>query len=229
MFCYLVSHHDHPVLVMLLRNVTPVLLIQFTSCSGSLPANMQSHTVFPTVVAAVTAAANRYNPISIREDREFMGTVYRVGDEYGYTLSSGRNGSGASEIHLRRAALGDVVAFWHTHGRKHPAHAFFSHSDTEVVNELGLPMYLADHTGVLKVYAPGGRMASRFTAVSAGAAGNAKLASGKRVYDHKDQLVRVKTRRASTVSQRYPHAEPPRVSRHGNPDIHKLEQGKSRS
>ena len=174
---------------------TITLLLVLVSCANKRPNDAQSHTLFTDVVAAVTAAANRYNPISIREDREFMGTVYRDGNRYGYTVSSGRIGSGSSDVYLRLSEFDDIVAFWHTHGRPHPIHAYFSRQDTEVANKFDVPMYLADHNGTLKVYRPGGQMMPQFKIKNTGAMRGSALAEGELVRNRSDRPVHVRTRR----------------------------------
>ncbi|MDM3870765.1 DUF4329 domain-containing protein [Porticoccus sp. W117] len=110
---------------------------------------------YATEVAAVTAAANRFNPDSIRKDREYMGTVLEKDGLYYYTYTVGHRGHDEITTMLPDSEFGKAVALWQTHGRVSHKNRFFSPSDTDVAKRLELPFYLADHTGELKVYNPG--------------------------------------------------------------------------
>lgn len=169
--------------------------LQMVACSINEVVAGEAHTIFPSVEAAVVAASNRFNPISIAEDREFLGTVYRVGESYAYTVSSGRIGSGAAELHLRRASVEDVVALWHTHGARRELSDSFSHADTAAVNQLGVPMYLADHKGFLKVFRPGDRRRSTVSGSVGQLPSGHEMGLGERVRDHTGKSVRVRTHR----------------------------------
>lgn len=169
--------------------------LQMVSCSINEVVAGKAHTIFPSVEAAVIAASNRFNPISVAEDREFLGTVYRIGESYAYTVSSGRIGSGAAELHLRRASVEDVVALWHTHGARRELSDSFSHADTAAANQLGVPMYLADHKGFLKVLRPGDRRRSSVSGSIGQLPSGHEMGLGERVRDHTGKSVRIRTHR----------------------------------
>ena len=58
----------------------------------SVFASAGSERYFNSELEAVQAAASHYNPISLREDREFMGTIYRSGNYFAYTVTAGEVG-----------------------------------------------------------------------------------------------------------------------------------------
>ncbi len=62
----------------------------------------QPVSLYPSELAAVKADADIYNPPYIRENREYMGTLYNVGDQFAYTVTAGV--PGASSIELKNTA-----------------------------------------------------------------------------------------------------------------------------
>ena len=129
-------------------------LLAFATVSSAEEARMVQQP-YATEVAAVTAAANRFNPDSIRKDREYMGTILEKDGLYFYTYTVGHRGHDEITTLLPDSEFGKTVALWQTHGRVSHKNRFFSPSDTDVAKRLDLPFYLADHTGELKVYNPG--------------------------------------------------------------------------
>lgn len=161
------------------------LLGAITACTGSGGVRISGLQLQPfiSVVAAVTDASNRYNPMSIRDDREFMGVVvYREGYYY-YTAAAGVAGSDQISITLPPAHFGEVVALWHTHGREHVDHVYFSSHDTALARKLKLPFYLADHSGILKVFRPEDPVMNDFQRRRGGLVRNLGIASGRPVYN----------------------------------------------
>ena len=148
---------------------------------------------FPSELAAIKAAADIYNPVSIREDREFIGVILQFGKKYYFTVSAGEAGSDTASIRVSKQSWDYVVSFWHTHGRAAHHHAYFSEVDTALVNEQGKPFYLADHTGILKVYQPGGRKLRRNIAASLGLPRRNGFAVGQTVRDTENRVLKVKT------------------------------------
>lgn len=138
---------------------------------------------FQTEAAAVLAAANIYNPVSIVEDREFMGAIIKRNDGFYFTVTAGVSGEDSVSISIPKPIWNDVVAFWHTHGSEAPHHRYFSEIDTRVVQELGRPFYLADYTGRLKVFRPGDATLSKLVAVSLGLPKQEGYARGTTVTD----------------------------------------------
>ncbi len=114
---------------------------------------------------AVEAAVKRFNPYSVREDREYLGAVIKLGspaDElaYRYLVARGKPGQNRVSIHLPIPERAEIVAFWHTHGAHGPNRHLFSGSDTALVRKTGKPFYMADANGNLRVFRPGQRLLS---------------------------------------------------------------------
>jgi hypothetical protein len=148
---------------------------------------------FDSELAAVVAAATRYNPISIEEDREYMGAVLRQGDRYLYTVAPGQSGRDRITVRVPIPDGYQVIAFWHTHGDRAHGRTFFSDVDTRLVRDSDKPFYLADFTGVLKVFSPSDRTMSRLRARHLGLPGKAGFARGELVRDVSGSLIRVPT------------------------------------
>ena len=157
-----------------------------TSTSKSTqPLPEQTHPYFSSVEDAVIHASNRVNPQSIVEDREFIGLILfnpRAVDKnltFTYTISKGEPGTGhASGRFLKRKYM-KVVALWHTHGAEHWTRKYFSDVDTQIANSMGVPFYMADYKGTLKVYAPGGRTIPAIQARNIGLGSNSGYALGE--------------------------------------------------
>lgn len=163
----------------------------------SLSANLavaQSGAVFDSVEEAAIAAADAYNPISIQEDREYMGTIYRSNNRFGYTVSRGSSRANSITIRISADNWDDVVALWHTHGNAAPHHRYFSQVDTETAERFQVPFYLADYTGYLKVFRPGQRTLSPFAARRLGLPAQRGYAVGEFVQNRLNRNVRVNTR-----------------------------------
>lgn len=146
---------------------------------------------FDSELAAVVAAATRYNPISIEEDREYMGAVLRQGDRYLYTVAPGQSGRDRITVRIPIPDGYQVIAFWHTHGDRAHGRTFFSDVDTRLVRDSDKPFYLADFTGVLKVFSPGDRTMSKLRARHLGLPGKAGFARGQPVRDAAGSLITV--------------------------------------
>ncbi len=149
--------------------------------SHSAKAITSSHHYFSSELQAVQAATTLYNPISMREDREFMGTIYRRGNFFGYTVAAGEAGADRIQIGIPAGEWDSVVALWHTHGDASPMHQYFSQLDTQLVKRFGKPLYLADFTGNLKVFGPEDRMLTRAAARRLGLPARRGYAKGRQV------------------------------------------------
>ena len=159
-----------------------------------------SDALFESEQAAAKAAADIYNPLSIREDREYMGTIYKSGDQYGYTVTPGSAGRDLITISVAEGDWDDVAAFWHTHGDAANHHRYFSDTDTAMVKKFGKPFYLADYTGFLKVFTTESSTLSAFVARRLGLPAVRGYAIGEFVRDQFDRPVRINTRRLLTAS-----------------------------
>ena len=153
------------------------VLLSLSSLSASPAIALNSQLLFESELEAVRAASDHYNPLSIYEDREYMGTIYRSGGSYGYTVSAGRARSNRIDISVPVTDWDNVVAFWHTHGDDAPNHRYFSDADTSMVNQFGKPFYLADYTGFLKVFSQGSNTLSSLAAAKLAAAHERRFCS----------------------------------------------------
>ena len=154
---------------------------------------------FTSEEAAVKAAADIYNPISIKEDREFIGAIILMAGKYYFTVTAGELHDDTVSLRVPGQLWAHVVAFRHTHGGEDYYRGYFSDVDTAMVNRYGKPFYLADHTGFLKVYQPGGRKLKKFMSIKLGLPGQNGFATGKKVRDSCNQIIRVKTAGDSSV------------------------------
>lgn len=165
----------------------------FTSLAAS--ANHEAEQEwFATELAAVVAAASRFNPASIHEDREYMGAIFRHDGCFGYTVAAGERGRDRISVRISIDAEAEIVAFWHTHGDRYPGNRYFSDVDTRLVEEWQKPLYLADYTGALKVMRPGGRKMSAGRARALGLPARTGYARGRPVTDPKGRATRIATR-----------------------------------
>lgn len=150
--------------------------------------------LFESEVEAVVAAMDSFNPASIEEDREYMGTIYRQDGQFGYSVSAGTRHRDRVSIRVAKQDWDNVAALWHTHGDAQPSHRYFSDSDTHLVNRFRKPLYLGDYTGYLKKFSPGDRRLSPFAARRLGLPSRSGYAIGEMLRDSNGRLIRVKTR-----------------------------------
>jgi len=111
---------------------------------------------YQSIEETVIAAANRYNPRSVTQDREQVGAILR--DDHGhyyYTHAEGGVGKDAIRFSVPLPKCYDLVAFWHTHGSMKPERQYFSDMDTQIANKLKKPIYLGDPGGKLRMFSPG--------------------------------------------------------------------------
>lgn len=171
------------------------------------------HRLYSSELAAVVAAANQYNPVSIQEDREYIGTIFRHGNRFGFTVTAGARGCGCSSISLPQSELMNVVAFWHTHGGISRAYRYFSSADTSLVNQHNKPLYLADYTGYLKVFRPGDHTLAPRISARLGLGVKPGIATGEFVRSELGPRVKIQVRQteATTNDALSPIAESQKV------------------
>lgn len=156
------------------------------------PGQIQSG--YATELEAVQAAANLYNPLSIREDREYLGTIEKYDDGYRFSVKAGTRFKDRMQLRVSREAFALTVALWHTHGNAASHHRYFSDTDTRTATQLNLPFYLADYTGYLKVYRPGNTTLSPHIARRLGLGFNRGYAIGEHVLDRFQRPIKIRTR-----------------------------------
>ena len=115
---------------------------------------------------AAIAASNRYNPDSVRKNREHVGAIVSCGNSTFYTHGKGRSGVTPVRFSIVVPKGCALQALWHTHGGRGRQREFFSASDTETAAKLGVPFYLANYKGELRVFDPAEPEALRSKAVA---------------------------------------------------------------
>jgi hypothetical protein len=162
--------------------VTPVAVTEPAGCIDTSLSCLS----FATVEAAVIHAVQRYNPCSILHDTEFLGAVLHnpaPGKGYIYTIGTGEHGENRISVRIQIPKGYRMVAFWHTHGEAHWSHAFFSATDTALADQWHLPLYLANYSGKVRVFAPGHPKISRLEARRLGLGNASGYARGTPVFD----------------------------------------------
>ncbi|OED43038.1 hypothetical protein ACH42_11175 [Endozoicomonas sp. (ex Bugula neritina AB1)] len=149
---------------------------------------------FPSLLEAVVTASNLYNPLSIREDTEYIGAILRNKDSglFCYTVTAGHQGRDKVSTEISIPDDHEVSAFWHTHGEGKEHRQFFSATDMQLVKQWQLPLYLADYTGWLKVLKPDDRSFTHHQARVHGIYYATKIAPGNKVSNSAGQLIRIK-------------------------------------
>jgi hypothetical protein len=137
---------------------------------------------YPSAEAAAHAAGRLYYQQSASEDREFIGGIIRFGVRYTYTVTAGDRGADQVRTTLRLPSGSALVAVWHTHGSPHSSRKYFSAVDTKLVTRLGLPFYLMDPSGKLRVFSPGDSTLSRLQTRRLGLGNQAGYARGHQVF-----------------------------------------------
>ena len=164
-----------------------VLLLLIAAAAPAAPPDSQW---FGSELEAVVSATRQYNPQSIREDREFMGAILRHDDCYTFTVGAGQPGRDRIAVRIAVPAGAEIVAFWHTHGARHPSHRYFSDVDTALVGLVAEALLSRGlHRCTLKVIAPGMPTLSRHRARRLGLparTGYARGDAGHRCQRHAD-------------------------------------------
>lgn len=185
----------------LLLTISILLMVLSTGCSSinqrsaTTTANVALVTaeLYATPLAAVIAASNQFNPISISEDREYMGAILREGDQYRYSVASGQRGTDKIQVKLAIPASMEVVAFWHTHGNEHFSRRYFSDTDSALVQQWHKPFYMAEASGILRVLQPDHHTLSANQAARLGLGRRSGFAEGQKVLSEALGLIRVAT------------------------------------
>ncbi len=142
---------------------------------------------FSSPLAAVMAAENEYNPLSIAQDREFIGAILQHNGVYRYTVGQGLSGEDTVIVRVAIPRGAEIVAFWHTHGAAGHGRRYFSGVDTALVNSWNKPFYMADYSGTLRVFYPGDPTMTAMKARGLGLGDRTGYAKG-RVVETEDNL-----------------------------------------
>ena len=184
------------ILLLLITSITSI-----TSPIGYTEEPKMSATPYSTVLDAICAAANQYNPASIVKNIEHYGVILKRTSlqegrdpQYFYTHESARYKHDKFRLKLRYTKEYRPVAIWHTHGRRHKLNKLFSPTDIDAANLTRLPVYLADFTGMLKVYFPDETVTQGSKSNNRNYLRKAKRPSiGSVVRDNQQQIVRIRT------------------------------------
>ncbi len=152
-----------------------------------------ANATFNSQLAAVQAAANQYNPLSVAQDREFIGAILQHNGGYRFTVGQGMSGEDTVSVRIALPRGARVVAFWHTHGAAGHARKYFSAVDTALVNSWNKPFYMADAAGVLRVFSPGDNTMTAMQAGRLSLGRQAGYAKGSKVIADDGQRVRIAT------------------------------------
>ena len=168
---------NHRLPALLLCLFTNVSIACVTNHSAQ-PKVVDCNCNFSSVEAAVRHAAMQYLECSAQEDREYMGGVLEHAGTFFYSVGRGRRGADKVTVRINIPAGARLVALWHTHGAQHWNRRYFSKIDTDLVERLRLPFYLADPTGNLHVFRPGDPTLTRRQSVRMGLGWESGFARG---------------------------------------------------
>ena len=136
----------------MLKRLICILLVMFYT-SASL-----SHC---SVTAAAAFAGEQYHRLSVIEDREYMGGIVERNGIFTYTVTSGKRRKDKVTARILIPEGARLVGLWHTHGSPHHSRKFFSAVDTQLVRLMGVPFFLTDPAGRLRVFEPGAKVLTR--------------------------------------------------------------------
>jgi hypothetical protein len=94
---------------------------------------------------------------SAKEDREYFAAILRAADGFVFVVGAGEKGVDRFSLRFGRLGGETFVAIWHTHGAQGRHRELFSPADTALVAQMGVPFYLTDPYGSLRLFRPGDR------------------------------------------------------------------------
>lgn len=108
---------------------------------------------FDTPDEAAAWASSVFNPMSIEDDREVGGVIIRhpKTGKYYINYNVGKKGGGQVKITARKPKDHELVGLWHSHGAKGRERHLFSPGDARSVKQLGVPFYMVDSKGALRI------------------------------------------------------------------------------
>lgn len=136
----------------LLCTFISVLLTGHADASQTIQTRMIKNSLYLTELHAVTAMARLFLVDSVKNDVEHMGAILVTpGGKYQVTHGRSVPGKDAFRFSVLRPVSLKVVAYWHTHGAHGSARGKFSASDSQTVQNTGLPFYLITPQGEIRV------------------------------------------------------------------------------
>lgn len=133
-------------------------VLLFGACAS---AKDYHNTVFNNPDEIAAYISERVNSESIRDNAEFYGVILQ--DEtgaYHYSVDKAKNNQGVVTFKFTRLENWQIVAFWHTHGKRGREKRYFSNYDTAVAKKFNVPVYMMDNTYTLRVFNPGDKTMS---------------------------------------------------------------------
>lgn len=111
---------------------------------------------YDTAEEAAAAASSIFNPMSVKYDQEIGGGIIRNPEtgKYRFTYTMGTKARGNVQMVIRKKPSEELVAMWHTHGGEGHQRDIFSAHDEKAVQSIGVPFYMANHKGALKILTP---------------------------------------------------------------------------
>ncbi|MGY0219090.1 DUF4329 domain-containing protein [Endozoicomonadaceae bacterium StTr2] len=194
------GHYISAITVLCLLCYLPLAIGQQTpDCS---PAVLNHEDYYRSEQEAVLAAVNQYNPLSVRQDKEYMGAVFTT-EVFGRTWFQFNVAAGSAHRDRIRICFNmpenhELTAFWHTHGAAGATRgylrSYFSEQDTQLVQETGKPFYLATPDGKLKIFRPGMTTLNAYKAKQLGLGRRTGMATGEQVINDKGQNLKIRVR-----------------------------------
>ena len=117
----------------------------------------RGHT-YSSEIAAIHALATCYATRSADEDREYFAAILRGTEGFVFVVGVGHQHTDEVSLRFDRLPGEAFVALWHTHGRDGVNRELFSPTDTALVKQVGVPFYLTDPKGRLRVFRPGDKL-----------------------------------------------------------------------
>lgn len=169
------------------RHFIALIALALLFAAAASPSYAKADTFHPatfvSVSDAVLDASKSYNPVSVREDREFMGAIFRQAIHgeirFGYTVGGGDPHRDRITVRFQLPKDSQLVALWHTHGSAHWSRRYFSPADTRLAEQTGLPVFLTTGQGQLLVFEPGDRILGSMQARRLGIGNKAGVAKGE--------------------------------------------------
>jgi RHS repeat-associated protein len=123
--------------------------------NGTDPSGMKVGDRYRTLNEAGTQAVRDINPISIRQNREYAGWVYKNLDGT-FSYTEAKRGLPASVEPESRSILRNEEGMYHTHGGYDPAYdgESFSVADKEISQHFDEPSFLGTPSGEIKIFDP---------------------------------------------------------------------------
>jgi hypothetical protein len=121
--------------------------------TGAANAACLSTDQFDTAESAAIAALNVVNPLSVSDDRVYIGEVFQVDGQYGYAWSRLDPRDDGGRVTLAHSSDAETVALFRTSGRDNVRlnNRSMSSLDRQATRRLDVDYYIADSSGELYI------------------------------------------------------------------------------